>query len=94
MCIRDRAQAGVLKFANLPFVAGTSYQLWIIDAERGMEQRVSGAVFQGGQTAALVEIDPLLRINRAAAFAVTIERPGGTWVSDMTRRVVIAARPG
>lgn len=88
----DQAQAGVLRFEDLPFVEGTSYQLWIIDAERGMEQRVSGAVFQGGRDLTVVEIEPGLRIGRAAAFAVTIEQPGGTWVSDMTRRVVIAAR--
>lgn len=88
----DQAQRGVLTFEGLPFIAGTSYQLWIIDEERGMEQRVSGAVFQGGRAPTVVEIDPGVRIGRAAAFAVTIEQAGGTWVSDMSRRVVIAAR--
>jgi len=32
-------------------------------------------------------------VNKAAAFAITIEKPGGTWVSDMTRRVNIAPVP-
>lgn len=90
----DTAQSGVMRLANLPAIPDAVYQLWIIDAERGMSQRVSGAIFDGGTGEALVTIDPQLRINKAAAFAVTIEAPGGTWVSDMTRRVVIAARPG
>ncbi len=90
----DQAQTGVMRLANLPFISGTVYQLWIIDAERGMAQRVSGAIFQGGSREAFVPIEPRLSIGRAAAFAITIEQPGGTWVSDMTRRVVIAARPG
>ena len=88
----DSAQSGAMRLAGLPFISGSVYQLWIIDAERGMSQRVSGAIFaaDGGET--WVTIEPEIRIGRAAAFAVTIEEPGGTWVSDMSRRVVIAAR--
>jgi hypothetical protein len=89
----DQAQSGVMRLANLPDLPGSVYQLWIIDAERGMSQRVSGAVFQSAEGETWVEIEPQIPISKAAAFAVTIEQPGGTWVSDMTRRVVIAARP-
>jgi hypothetical protein len=35
---------------------------------------------------------PGIRVVGAAAFAITIERPEGTWVSDMKRRVVIASK--
>lgn len=90
----DEAQRGVMRLANLPDVPGAVYQLWIIDAERGMSQRVSGAIFSGGRKETFITIEPRLRIGSAAAFAVTIEKQGGTWVSDMSRRVVIAARPG
>ena len=73
-----------------------TYQLWIIDS-RGMEQRVSGGVFSGGAGGeggeVIVPIDPALAIKGAGAFAVTIEPPGGNAVSDMKRRVVIAAKP-
>lgn len=66
------------------------YQLWIVDS-RGLGQRVSGAVFnadKGGHV--IVPIDPLLPVHGAQIFAITIEKPGGTWVSDMSRRVVMA----
>lgn len=89
----DQAQSGVMRLAGLPALPGSVYQLWIIDAERGMSQRISGGIFSGGGPESLIIIEPRLRVERAAAFAITIEQPGGTWVSDMSRRAVIAARP-
>lgn len=93
----DAAQRGYMRFTNLPRLDATreQYQLWIVDS-RGMEQRISGGVFNGtdGTTEVVVPITPGIRVVGAAAFAVTIERPEGTWVSDMKRRVVIAAKPG
>lgn len=89
----DARQEGVMRFVGLPLKPGDQYQLWIIDAERGMEQRISGGIFDGREGELLVPIHPRLKVNQAAAFAVTIEKPGGVWVSDMKRRVVIAARP-
>ena len=91
----DSAQAGYMTFAGLPALEGSAYQLWIIDAERGLAQRISGGVFngdaEGGPLRVAIDETPI-PVNSAAAFAVTIEKPGGTWVSDMSRRVVIAAR--
>lgn len=91
----DSAQRGYMRFVNLPVNDPTKqqYQLWIIDKERGMSQRISGGIFNGGPGETVVEIEPRLLVNKAAAFAVTIEQPGGTWVSDMTRRVNIAPVP-
>jgi hypothetical protein len=88
----EARKTGVMKFANLPKLDATKeqYQLWIIDS-RGMEQRISGGVFNGFGGEQYVLIDPGIAVDRAAAFAVTIERPDGVWVSDMKRRVVIAA---
>jgi hypothetical protein len=90
----ERSQMGYLRFVNLPPNDPTKeqYQLWIID-ERGMGQRISGGIFdaaEDGET--VVPIKPGIRVRDAKAFAVTIEAPGGTWVSDMSRRVVIASR--
>ncbi|MBI1191008.1 MAG: hypothetical protein GC200_10050 [Tepidisphaera sp.] len=67
------------------------YQLWIIDS-RGMQQRISGAIFDASSGETIVPIRPGIKVDGAAAFAVTIEQPGGTWVSDMKRRVVIASK--
>jgi hypothetical protein len=68
------------------------YQLWIVD-ERGLNQRVSGAIFDAASGDVIVPIEPRIKIKNAAIFAVTIEAPGGTWVSDMSRRVCLAALP-
>jgi hypothetical protein len=88
----EARKVGVMKFANLPKLDASKelYQLWIIDS-RGMEQRISGGVFNGEDVLQYVVIDPGIQVDGAAAFAITIERPDGVWVSDMKRRVVIAA---
>jgi len=89
----ESSQRGVMSFVNLPANDPTKaqYQLWIID-ERGMGQRINGAIFDAKGGACEVQIRPSIAVKNAAAFAVTIEQPGGTWVSDMTRRVVIAKK--
>lgn len=89
----ESTQSGYMKFTGLPAndPSRERYQLWIID-ERGMEQRISGALFDAaGQGDVVVPITPGIPVRNAGAFAVTIERPQGVWVSDMTRRVSIAA---
>ena len=87
----ESLQIGYMRFSGLPKndVDRERYQLWIID-DRGMGQRISGAIFDstGGET--IVPIEPGIRVQNAAAFAVTIEKPTGVWVSDMSRRVSIA----
>lgn len=91
----ESLQRGVMRFRGLPAndPASTQYQLWIID-HRGMGQRVSGAVFNAAGAGQIeVPVEPLIPVRDVAAFAVTVEQPGGTWVSDMSRRVVIASLP-
>ncbi|MCA9300361.1 MAG: anti-sigma factor [Phycisphaerales bacterium] len=91
----ESAQKGYMTFTGLdvndPKVE--QYQLWIID-ERGLSQRISGALFNCDGSQISVPIEPGIEVHDAAAFAVTIEAPGGTWVSDMSRRVVIASLGG
>lgn len=89
----DAMQVGKMRFDGLPACkSGEQYQLWIIDEERGMSQRVSGAVFGcEGKGPIEVAIEPQLPISKAMAFAVTVERAGGVVVSDMKRRVVLAS---
>jgi len=102
----EDGQKGYMTFRGLPANDPTKeqYQLWIVD-ERGLEQRVSGGIFNGsgdstgwqGEVRAqrigdelIVEISPRIHVGTPALFAVTVEKPGGTWVSDMKRRVVVA----
>jgi len=90
----DHSQKGYLRFANLPpnDPSKEQYQLWIID-DRGMEQRISGGVFDVPDSGeAIVPIKPGIPVRNARAFAVTIEKPGGIWVSDMSRRVAITSK--
>lgn len=103
----ESGQKGYMTFRGLPANDATKeqYQLWIVD-ERGLEQRVSGGIFNAtgdstgwqGEVRAqrvgddlVVEISPRIHVGKPALFAVTVEKPGGTWVSDMKRRVVVAA---
>lgn len=93
----ESEQTGFLRLVGLkqndPSVE--QYQLWIVDS-RGMDQRISGALFDAKPDPAtgevIVRIEPEIATQGAAAFALTIEKPGGVWVSDMTRRVVIGAK--
>lgn len=90
----DERQEGYLRFVGLrpndPNVE--QYQVWVID-ERGMEQKVSGGVFNAtADGEVIVPIEPGIDVGRVALFAVTIEEPGGIWVPNLERRVVVAPR--
>jgi len=92
----DDLEQGYLRFVGLrpndPSVE--QYQIWVID-ERGMEQKVSGGVFNASADGEIVvPITPSIDLRRVALFAVTIEEPGGTVVPSLKRRVVIAPREG
>lgn len=91
----DREQRGFLTFQNLPVndPGKEQYQLWIVDATRGLSQRVDGGVFDASRPGEIIiPITPKLRVHAAAGFAVTIEKPSGVVVSDMARRVVLALK--
>lgn len=91
----ESLQCGYMKFRGLPSnnPSAEQYQLWIVD-KRGLSQRVSGAIFDVNRDGeVIVPVKPLIPVHEAALFAITIEQPGGTWVSDMSRRVVVAKRP-
>ncbi len=90
----DAIQQGYLRFDGLKVndPAVEQYQVWVID-ERGLEQKVSGGVFNASAAGeVIVPIEPGIDVGRVALFAITIEKPGGTWVPDLERRVVVAPR--
>ncbi|MCC6678839.1 MAG: anti-sigma factor [Phycisphaerales bacterium] len=91
----DARQAGFLTFKNLPMndPSREQYQLWIVDAQRGLGQRVDGGVFDVSTPGeCTIAINGKLRVTKAIGFAVTIEKPEGVVVSDMSRRVVLALK--
>ena len=88
-------QRGVLRLRG--FVpndpARAQYQLWIFDAARDDRYPVDGGVFDvpAGQDEVLVTVRPAVPVARVAAFAVTVERPGGVVVSDREKVVAFAS---
>lgn len=96
----EARQTGYLLFDGLPKNDPTreQYQLWIVDARglfdpTGQSARISGAIFDAVDGRFAIPISPAIPVKGAGAFALTIEQPGGTWVSNMSRRVVIASKP-
>jgi Anti-sigma-K factor rskA, C-terminal len=82
------------------------YQLWIFDASRPagdlpqfgeglLTQRpVDGGVFDINQDGeVIIEINAKLFVQNAAAFAITVEPPGGVVVSDRSRVPLLALAP-
>lgn len=87
-------QSGYMTFAGLPPIDATKevYQLWIIDADRPGEHPVDGGTFTAsGTSPVIVPFHARVKVGRPAAFAVTIEKPGGAVVSDQKRKLTIAA---
>jgi len=90
----QRTQNGYLRFRGLQ--ANNSdemqYQLWIFDGTRDERYPIDGGVFDipPGQGEVIVPITAKLQVRNPAAFAVTIERPGGSVVSSRDRIVVLA----
>lgn len=77
-------QTGYMKLAGLPVNDPTEiqYQLWIVDASRSTDventNRVDGGVFNiPAEGEVIVPINAKLLARDAAAFAITVESPGG-----------------
>jgi hypothetical protein len=70
----------------------SQYQAWIFDAGRDDRYPVDGGVFDvpAGVGEVVVPIQAGKPVERAAAFAITVERPGGTAVSDRSKLVAFA----
>ena len=89
-------QRGFLHFtglsANDPSVH--QYQIWIFDAGRDKRYPVDGGVFDVPANASevVIPIRAALMVRKPAAFAVTLEKPGGVVVSG--REHVVALGQG
>jgi anti-sigma-K factor RskA len=89
------AQRGFLHFtglaANDPAVH--QYQFWIFDAGRDKRYPVDGGVFDVPANAGevVIPIRAALMVRKPAAFAVTVEKPGGVVVSGREHVVALGA---
>ena len=90
----DATQTGFMQLAGLPAnnPAEAQYQLWIVAPERG-EQPVDGGVFDvpAGEDTVIIPITAKLAVLNPAAFAITLEQPGGVVVSKGPLLVVAPA---
>jgi hypothetical protein len=88
-------QKGFLHLAGLASndPAVKQYQLWIFDAARDQRYPIDGGVFDVPADASEVVIpfNASLPVNKAAAFAVTVEKPGGVVVSARQHVVALGA---
>ena len=88
-----RLQEGYMRFVGMPVNDPTveQYQLWIIDPQRD-DEPVDGGVFDiSSERETIIPIDAKLAVIKPAAFAITIEKPGGVVVSDQSRLPLLAA---
>ena len=104
----DTLNKGYMRISGLAVNDSTieQYQLWIFDATRPtgdlpqfgeglLSQRpVDGGVFDVSSTGeVIIEIHAKLKVEQAAAFAITVEPPGGVVVSDRSRVPLLALAP-
>jgi hypothetical protein len=88
-------QQGFVRFSGLapndPRVH--QYQLWIFDADRDQRYPVDGGIFDvpADGSEVLIPIHAKLIVHKPAAFAVTIEKPGGVVVSARDHIVALGA---
>jgi Anti-sigma-K factor rskA len=88
-------QRGFLHFAGLAAndPAVHQYQIWIFDAGRDKRYPVDGGVFDVPANAAevVIPIRATLMVRKPAAFAVTVEKPGGVVVSGREHVIALGA---
>ncbi len=87
-------QVGYMRFRGLASndPQRVQYQLWIFDRARGDKYPVDGGVFDipANQGEVVVPITARLPVRDPAMFAVTMEKAGGTVVSERDHIVVLA----
>lgn len=72
------------------------YQLWIFDTDPDQATPTDGGVFDisesdiGADGKVIVPIKASVPVDRAVQFAVTVEKPGGVYVSKREKIPVLA----
>jgi Anti-sigma-K factor rskA len=88
-------QRGFLHFTGLApnDPAMHQYQIWIFDAGRDKRYPVDGGVFDVPANAGevVIPIRATLMVRKPAAFAVTLEKPGGVVVSGREHVIALGA---
>jgi hypothetical protein len=91
----DTAQAGYIRVSGLPKNDPTkeTYQIWIVAENQDPKTPVDGGTFDiNADGEVIIPITPKVRALNPAAFAITIEKPGGVPVSKQERVPALAKR--
>jgi len=89
----DEKQEGYMTFKGLAAndKAKEAYQLWIFRDEKLEPHPIDGGVFDLNEDGeVVVPIDAKLKVENPKVFAVTVEKPGGTVVSEREKIVALA----
>jgi hypothetical protein len=88
-------QRGYMHFTGLAANDPTihQYQIWIFDSTRDKRFPVDGGVFDvpAGTNEVVIPIRAALMVRKPAAFAVSVEKPGGAVVSGREHIVALGA---
>ena len=88
-------QRGFMRFTGLKpnDPAVHQYQIWIFDALRDKRYPVDGGVFDvpADSSEVVIPIRAAIMVNKPAAFAVTVEKPGGVVVSGREHVIALGA---
>jgi hypothetical protein len=88
-------QRGYMHFSGLAANDPTihQYQIWIFDGTRDKRYPVDGGVFDvpAGTNEVVIPIRASLMVRKPAAFAVSVEKPGGAVVSGREHIVALGA---
>ncbi len=86
-------QKGFVHLRGLPVNDKTkeTYQLWIFDAAQNAKTPVDGGVFDVDENGdVVIPITAKLKIQKPTMFAITVEKPGGVVVSDLSKVMTVA----
>lgn len=89
-------QKGYMRFKGLAVndKAKETYQLWIFDENQPETTPIDGGVFDvDANGEVVIPIDAKIKVGKATAFAVTVEKPGGVVVSKREKIAAIAKVP-
>ncbi len=84
----QQTKRGVIRLNGLPInnPEQQQYQLWVIDRERGIEDRPNAGVFDITKAGVnILEFRSDLKVFDLQGFAVTVEKPGGVSKSDLSK---------
>lgn len=88
----DSQQKGFVRLRGVPVNDKTKeqYQLWIVAENQNAKTPVDGGVFDVNANGdVIIPIDPKVKVQKPAAFAITAEKPGGVVVSEQGKVMAI-----